>query len=314
MSKAPVLRCLNLHKSYGDRRAVAGISFEIASGEAYGLLGPNGAGKTTVISMVCGLIDPDIGSIELCETPMQSRDRYVKQSIGYVPQEIALYPELSALVNLEFFGRLYGLRRRLLAARVEEALATVGLSGRSNDRVASYSGGMKRRLNIAAALLHRPRLLVLDEPTVGVDPQSRHSILDTLSDLKDHGTAVLYTTHNMQEASELCDRIGIVDAGKMIAEGTQRDLLEKLNGSRSVTLRGIGDLDKLAAHFQSIPGVEHVLVSRGAIDLVLNSTRDLVPSLVSTAVNSDIKIQSVEVREPRLENIFMALTGKELRD
>ncbi|MHB8318382.1 MAG: ABC transporter ATP-binding protein [Acidimicrobiales bacterium] len=313
-SETPVLRCSDLHKTYGSRPVVKGISFEIAPGEAYGLLGPNGAGKTTVISIVCGLIYPEAGSVELCGKNLTRRDRQLRKLIGYVPQEIALYPELSARANLEFFGRLYGLRHRQLGERVQEALTTVGLFDRANDKVANYSGGMKRRLNIAAALLHRPRLLVLDEPTVGIDPQSRVSILDTVSDLRDQGTSVLYTTHYIEEASRLCDRIGIVDAGTLIAQGTERDLLEHLDGSRSVTLQGKGDLDRLAAVVKSWPDVECVHVSNDAIDVSCSSTADIVASLVSTAVNTKVQVHGVEVREPNLEHIFMSLTGKELRD
>ena len=218
----PMLRCQDLRKHYGERLAVDGVSFAIGEQECYGLLGPNGAGKTTTISMLCGLTVRDEGDIVI--DGHEGGTLEAKAAVGYVPQDLALYPDLSALENLTFFGQLYGLSGKQLEGRIHETLELVGLADRSKDRIGTYSGGMKRRANMAAGLLHRPKLLVLDEPTVGVDPQSRNAILETVAQL---GIAVLYTTHYMEEASKLCDRIGIIDDGHLIAEGTAASLIDR---------------------------------------------------------------------------------------
>ena len=220
-----VLRCEGLRKRFGDRTAVDGVGFTIAAGEAYGLLGPNGAGKTTTISMLCGLLRPDAGEVAVDGHRMDAEPFAAKALIGYVPQDLALYPDLSARENLEFFGRMQGLVRADLRARVAEALDVAQLADRADDRVEAYSGGMKRRLNIAVGLLHRPRLLVLDEPTVGVDPQSRAAILDTVEALNREGMALLYTSHYMEEVERVCHRIGVMDQGRLIAEGTHDELI-----------------------------------------------------------------------------------------
>ncbi len=221
----PVLNCSNLKKHYGERQAVNGLSFTIGWGETYGLLGPNGAGKTTTLSMLCGLVKPDLGSIQVLGHPMGTGACIAKTHVGYVPQEIALFPDLTCRENLMFFGRLQGLSRKAAKRRVVETLEMVELMDRVDERVGTFSGGMKRRANIACGLLHEPALLVLDEPTVGVDPQSRNAILENIAMLAEGGLAVLYTTHYMEEARRLCDRIGIVDQGSLVAEGTQEELL-----------------------------------------------------------------------------------------
>ena len=221
---APVLVCRGLLKRYDRRVAVDDVGFHILAGERYGLLGPNGAGKTTTISMVCGLLRPDAGDVTVAGARVDPGATAAKAAIGYVPQEIALYPDLTGRENLRFFARLYGLRGAVRDERVAACLDLVGLADRADERVDKYSGGMQRRLNIAAGLLHEPRLLVLDEPTVGVDPQSRNAILESVEALGQSGLAVLYTTHYMEEAQRLCDRIGILDEGKLIAEGSPQEL------------------------------------------------------------------------------------------
>ena len=211
---APVLICRELRKRFGDLEAVRGVSFEIAQGETYGLLGPNGAGKTTTISMVCGLLEADAGEVLVVGKPLTTRSVAERAAIGYVPQELAIYPDLNARENLRFFARLYGLAPATARARVDEVLAVIGLTDRAREQTKNFSGGMQRRLNIGIGLLHRPKLLILDEPTVGVDPQSRNAILESVEQLSSEGMAVLYTTHYMEEADRLCDRIGIVDLGE----------------------------------------------------------------------------------------------------
>ncbi len=241
-----MLSCRGLTKRFGDRVAVDGISFDVAPGECYGLLGPNGAGKTSTIAMVCGLLEADAGTVTINGAAMTPRALEVKAHIGYVPQEVALYPDLSAAENLKFFGRLYGLRGDDLDRRVADALAVVDLADRAGDHIEQYSGGMRRRANIAAGLLHEPAVLVLDEPTVGVDPQSRNAILETVRSLADGGKAVVYTTHYMEEAERVCDRVGIIDNGHLIAEGTRRELVAKIGGKDRLRVSVNGDPAALA--------------------------------------------------------------------
>jgi ABC-2 type transport system ATP-binding protein len=243
----PVLRADGLRKRFGQRVAVDGVSFQIAAGETYGLLGPNGAGKTTTVSMICGLIERDAGEVVVADREVTPNATKAKAAIGYVPQELALYPDLSGAENLRFFGQLYGLAGKRLADRVAHTLDVVGLTERASDRVDKYSGGMKRRLNIAAGLLHEPKLLILDEPTVGVDPQSRNAILENVEQLAGQGLAVLYTTHYMEEAERLCDRVGIIDEGRIIAEGTRRELTAQIGQRDRVEVSGTGRIEAFAS-------------------------------------------------------------------
>jgi ABC-2 type transport system ATP-binding protein len=310
-SSAPaMLRCAGLRKRYGERVAVDGVSFEIAPGECYGLLGPNGAGKTTTISMLCGLVPPDEGEVWIDGNAGGTLG--AKEAVGYVPQDLALYPDLSAMENLSFFGQLYGLAGAQLKARINETLELVGLADRGKDHISTYSGGMKRRANMAAGLLHRPKLLVLDEPTVGVDPQSRNAILETVGRL---GIAVLYTTHYMEEAAKLCDRIGIIDDGHLIAEGTATELVRAHGGSDKVHLASEGaDLDALAEGCRSVDGVHDVREIDGQLELTTAHGPAVLPALVAVATRFGVELTGVEVRSPNLEDVFLSLTGKELRD
>ncbi len=309
-----VLLCRNLRKRFGDLVAVDGVGFEIAVGETYGLLGPNGAGKTTTVSMICGLLEADDGEVVVAGRPVDSKSTDAKAAIGYVPQDIALYPDLTARENLRFFGRLYGLRGPDLAARVDDVLEVVALHDRADERVDRYSGGMKRRLNIAAGLLHSPRLLVLDEPTVGVDPQSRNAILENVEKLAAEGVAVLYTTHYMEEAERLCDRVGIMDAGSIIAEGTRRELVDKLGELDRVEIAGTGPLAKLAKKIASLGDVQDASSSEGAVHVLVRGGRHVLPKLIELADATGVGVSSVEVIEPDLEAVFLHLTGKALRD
>jgi ABC-2 type transport system ATP-binding protein len=314
MAAQPVLRCEGLRKAFGERVAVDGVGFTIAAGETYGLLGPNGAGKTTTISMICGLLSTDAGGVEVAGHRLADDPLAVKASIGYVPQEVALYEDLSARENLEFFGRLYRLRGAALRERVGRALEMVGLATRAHDKVGSFSGGMKRRLNIAAGLLHQPALLVLDEPTAGVDPQSRNAILQSVADLGRHGMAILYTTHYMEEAERLCDRIGIIDEGRTVAEGTRAELVDLLGETDHVHLSATGRLDALADDYRSIAGVEQAQAVDGSVDLLLHGARRMIPSLFEHAEDLGVTVQSIDIDEPSLETVFLHLTGKALRD
>lgn len=307
-------RCSGLRKTYGDRLAVDDVAFSVNAGESYGLLGPNGAGKTTTISMLCGLLQPDAGSVEVGGEVMRTGRCVAKQHLGLVPQDIALYPDLTARENLRFFGRLQGLNRTDLRTRVDEVLEIVALEDRAGDRVESFSGGMKRRCNIAAALLHHPQLLVLDEPTVGVDPQSRASILDGIAALQDHGMAVLYTTHYMEEAQRLCDRIGIIDEGRLVAEGTQSELLAAIGQHPVVRLSIDGDPDSLVLALDDEDQVIRCSTGSGRLDVsVIDPARALAP-IIECAERAAVRINGVEVVEADLESVFLHLTGKALRD
>lgn len=310
------------------------VSFTVGASECYGLLGPNGAGKTTTIALVCGLLRPDGGEVTV--DGELGGSLAAKAAIGYVPQELALYPDLSARENLRFFGQLYAMGGKRLERRIDETLDLVGLADRGRDRISSYSGGMKRRANIAAGLLHAPRLLILDEPTVGVDPQSRNAILETVGGL---GIAVLYTTHYMEEAARLCDRVGIIDDGRLIAEGTPARLVDEHGGDDRVRLafgddhtggdaggdgRGRddgGDKDgggdrgsAFAAACLALPGVREAHPMAGGLALTTDHGTAVLPAVVREAERHSIELTGVEVLAPDLETVFLTLTGKELRD
>jgi ABC-2 type transport system ATP-binding protein len=314
MDGSPVLWCKDLRKRFKERLAVDGVGFEVAPGETYGLLGPNGAGKTTTISMICGLLRRDGGEVTVAGASLDRDPGQVKAAIGYVPQDVALYPDLSGLENLRFWGRMYGLAGRDLAERVETTLEVVGLTERAGDKVGDYSGGMERRLNIAAGLLHRPRLLVLDEPTAGVDPQSRNAILTQVEALGGEGVGVLYTTHYMEEAERLCDRVGIIDQGRLIAEGTRRELVARVGERDRIELAATGDLAALAAAAARLEGVDEASVVAGGIHLVARDAGPLLPRLLEAAEHAGAQVTSVELVEPDLEAVFLHLTGKALRD
>jgi ABC-2 type transport system ATP-binding protein len=313
-ASGPTLACSGLVKRFGDRLAVDGVGFEIARGETYGLLGPNGAGKTTSISMICGILARDGGEVVVDGRPIHPGSTAAKSAIGYVPQDLAIYPDLTARENLVFFGQLYGLGGRPLTARVDELLEVIGLTDRAKDRTEQFSGGMKRRLNIAIGLLHRPKLLVLDEPTVGVDPQSRNAILSSVQELGREGMAILYTTHYMEEAERLCDRVGIIDEGRIRAEGTRRQLVDLVGQRDRVRLIAGGDLAAAATAARAIPGVHEATAGDGSLDLLVTAGRSLLPGLLAVLSGDGIAIRSVEVIEPDLEAVFLHLTGKALRD
>ena len=309
-----VLVARHLVRRFGDRVAVDDVSFHVAPGEAYGLLGPNGAGKTTTIRLVCGLLTPDGGSVEVAGVPVTASATRAKARIGYVPQDVSLYPDLTARENLAFFGRLYRLSGAVLRARVAEVLELVDLADRGDDRVESFSGGMRRRLNIGASLLHRPELLVLDEPTVGVDPQSRHAIMESIHALGTTGLAVLYTTHYMEEAERLCDRVGIIDRGRLVAEGTRRELVSRIGEKDRILLSANGKLHEFASTCRSIPGIYRVDVSDSTVELLATEGRVRLPAVLAAAGTAGASVRSVEVVEPDLEAVFLHLTGTALRE
>ncbi|MBC9713888.1 ABC transporter ATP-binding protein [Streptomyces sp. TRM66268-LWL] len=312
-----VLECSGLTRRFGPRTAVDDVSLSVAPGETYGLLGPNGAGKTTTIRMVCGLLRAETGTVKVAGQPIGPAAGAVKRLVGYVPQDVALYPDLTVRENLRFFGRLYRMPRRELDRRVTEVLELIDLGSRARDRVDSLSGGMRRRLNIGAALVHSPTLLVLDEPTVGVDPQSRHAILESVSRFGEEGMAVLYTTHYMEEAERVCDRVGIIDRGRLVAEGTTRELVALVAGRDRVRLTAGGDLKAYAEACLRLPRVEAADVTGEhgeMVETVVKDGRSLLPELLDLAHQCQVPVRSVEIVEPDLETVFLHLTGTALRE
>lgn len=314
LAPGEVLRVEGLTRRFGDRVVVDGVSFRVAAGETYGLLGPNGAGKTTTISMVCGLLDADAGTVVVAGRRMSTSAVEAKGAIGLVPQDIALYPDLTARENLRFFGKLQGLRGAHLDRRVDAVLEVIGLRERADDRIDTYSGGMKRRANIGAGLLHEPRLLVLDEPTVGVDPQSRNAILESIETLGGQGLSVLYTTHYMEEAERLCDRIGIIDEGRLIAEGTRRELIASIDAHTRVRLEADGDLGGFVSACRALAHVHEVRPLDRAVELLVDDARLVLAPIVETADHLGVHVASIDVAEPDLETVFLHLTGKALRN
>ncbi|MDP9494267.1 MAG: ABC transporter ATP-binding protein [Actinomycetota bacterium] len=301
-------------KRFGDLTAVGGVGFSIEEGETFGLLGPNGAGKTTSISMIAGLLEPDAGEIVVAGTPISPSSVAGKERIGLVPQDLAIYPDLTATENLTFFGRLYGMKGDELSTRVEEVLEVIGLTDRKDDLTKEFSGGMKRRLNIGIGLLHRPKLLILDEPTVGVDPQSRNSILESVESLSAEGMAVLYTTHYMEEAERLCDRVAIIDEGTIKAEGTRRELVSMVGERDRIAITATGDLSRAAQVASEIQGVFGASQSDHGLEVLADEASSLLPELLSRLGAAGAVITGVEVVEPNLEAVFLHVTGKALRD
>lgn len=302
----------HLTKSFGERVAVHDLTFSIASGETFGLLGPNGAGKTTAISLICGLMQADSGTINLAGEPITVHSVAERRHIGYVPQEIAIYPDLTARENLSFFGKLNGLGRSELKERVAEVLEVLGLSTRADERTERFSGGMQRRLNIGLGLLHQPSLLVLDEPTVGVDPQSRNAIIDAVERLSGQGMALLYTTHYMEEAERLCRRVAIMDEGNLIALGTRRELVAQIDGHDRVHL----EFDTLPSNdwVAAVDGVHSMSIDGRVSDITLDDANHRLPALLEAAGAAGGIVRSVQVIEPDLEAVFLEMTGKGLRD
>lgn len=311
-----ILQANNLHKRYEKQHAVQGISFDIQQGEIFSLLGPNGAGKTTTISMLSCLLSPSEGDAMIDGHSVQTEAEAVKRVIGVVPQEIALYPDLTARENLMFWGKMYSLSGAHLKQRVAETLEIAGLSDRANEKVETYSGGMKRRINIAVGLLHEPKVLFMDEPTVGIDPQSRRRILDTVLELNQRGLTVLYTTHYMEEAAELSRRIGIVDHGKLIALGTQDELTRLVGESDTVRIgiSGVSNIDALLAALTKLSGVDHVALEEDELVLQATNANAHLSQIIGAIGAAGGQVKSIKVAEPNLEAVFLHLTGRALRD
>jgi len=304
----------SLDKSFKEVHAVNDVSFEVARGEIFSLLGPNGAGKTTTISMLSCLLKPDHGDALVMGHSVTGDSHGVKSSIGIVPQEIALYEDLSARENLEFFGRMYGLRGSHLKERVGEVLELIGLEERQKGRVEKFSGGMKRRVNIGIALLHMPDVIIMDEPTVGIDPQSRRHILDRVKSFNQQGVTILYTTHYMEEAQELSDHIAIMDHGEVIARGTHQELVEIVGEQDRIELQLSHEPEGFIARWKEIEGISQITTEDGHLTILAEDSNLVLPRLFETATREGVRVTSVEIQEPNLETVFLHMTGRGLRD
>jgi ABC-2 type transport system ATP-binding protein len=304
----------DLKKSFGELQAVQGVEFSAEKGEILSLLGPNGAGKSTTISMLSGLLAPTAGDATIMGHSVRTEPQAAKASLGVVPQDIALYPDLSARENLDFWGKMYGLRGAPLKVRVDEVLEIIGLADRQKDHVGKFSGGMKRRVNIGAALLHKPDVVIMDEPTVGIDPQSRRHILDNVKELNRQGMTVLYTTHYMEEAAELSNHIAIMDEGKVIAYGTHDELIKLVGGQTRIDLTLNVEGSNVLEGWKRVDGVSGIDSTDGRVTVLVTDSNLVLPRLFDAASKVGVRITSVDIQEPNLETVFLHLTGRALRD
>ncbi len=309
-----MLEAKDLRKAFNGNVAVNNVSLKLGAGESVGLLGPNGAGKSTTIALLSTLTRPDSGAVEFEGSSVFSNPAPLRRALGVVPQEIALYPELSAQENLEFFGGIYGLRGAALRGAVANALDLVGLAERRKDVVKKYSGGMKRRLNIAAALLHDPKFVIMDEPTVGIDPQSRNHILDTVRRLnRERGLTVLYTSHYMEEVEQLCDRVYVMDAGKVIAQGTLAEVRALAGEDGAVLLQASNYPEALLQSLRALPGAGQVALADDGVHLTRSAHLSLT-EVLRAAEAADVTVTNLSVSTASLEDVFLHLTGRKLRD
>jgi len=308
----PILEVVNARKHFGETVALAGVSFAVGTGELFGLIGPNGAGKTTLISILSGLTDADSGEVKLFGERFNRSTRKLRYLVGIGTQDLSIYPDLTARENLRFFGKLYGLGGPLLRDRIDEVLTAVGLTDRADHRAGEYSGGMKRRLNLAVAVVHGPKLLFLDEPTTGVDPQSRNNIIQHVKSLNASGTTVIYTSHYMEEVQALCQRIAVLDGGTLRACDTLPNLLKTLAGRvRFGFATSPRDLEN---RLVVLPGAKSVKPVAEGYEITTDSIAELLPPVMSLAAELGVRVTKIEPREPTLERVFLHLTGRELRD
>ncbi len=309
-----VIEIRDLVKKYGNNIAVDNINLSIDEGEIYGLLGPNGAGKSTTINMLCSLLKPNSGSLKIFGVDVQEHNMDVKKKIGLVPQNIAVYKDFTAYENVKFFGELYGLRGNKLKESVNKALEFVGLLDVAKDQAKSFSGGMVRRLNIACAIVHEPKLIIMDEPTVGIDPQSRNHILNAVKTLNKNGTTIIYTTHYMEEAENLCSKIGIIDKGKIIVEGSTDELKSMVSDKKTLQIR-VDDVYKLEIeNIKKIKGVSEIIIDQNCLTINTQKEINNLDILIKSITDSNVKILDLGFKEITLETVFLTLTGRSLRD
>lgn len=309
-----VLEVNNLTKRFKDLTAVDNINFSIEDGEIYGLLGPNGAGKSTVINMICGLISSDMGEIKILESDIKKNANSTKKNIGLVPQSVAVYWELTALENIKFFGSLYGLKGKELEEKSLEALEFVGLIDRIKEPCRNFSGGMSRRLNIACAIVHKPKVIIMDEPTVGIDPQSRNHILNSVKKLNKMGSTIIYTSHYMEEVEEICSKVGIMDHGKLIAEGNKEGLKALITDYNYIKVN-VNNMENLAIEkFENINGINNINIKENTIIFEINKDMINMDKIMRVFVDNNISIKKINTVMPNLEDVFLKLTGRKLRN
>lgn len=304
----------NAVKRYGDKLSVDHLNMKIEAGEIFGLLGPNGAGKSTTINMIVGLLPMDQGKISVDGIDVKEQPLEVKRRIGLVPQDLALYENMPAADNVAFFGRLYGLRGGQLKERVQEALRFVGLEERAKQLPQTFSGGMKRRLNIACSIVHHPKLIIMDEPTVGIDPQSRNHILESVRQLNRMGSTVIYTSHYMEEVAALCDRVAIVDQGRVIACGTEQELRDRVAGEEKIIMKASGVGEAVLAELKQHPRIIRMVQNENGFELFTRSSQNELQDILYICAKHDAVIHSVVCEQPTLETLFLNLTGRTLRD
>lgn len=309
-----ILEINSLVKRYGDFLAVDNVDLSIGEGEIFGLLGPNGAGKTTLLNTIIGMTKVNSGEIKVFGKSLKDAEMYIKSEIGIVPQEIALYNDLNTYENVSFFGKLYGLKGSLLKERVKEALDFTGLWDRKKDSPKKFSGGMKRRLNIACALVHHPKLIVMDEPTVGIDPQSRNHILKSVKKLNEMGTTVIYTSHYMEEVETLCTNIAIMDQGRIIAKGTKEELKDLVAVEEKVTIKISKASFTLVDNIKKIPGVNNCILDSNKLIIISKIKSNNINKIVDNIVQTGSIIEGIHMEEMTLEDVFLTLTGRSLRD
>lgn len=309
-----VITVKNLEKNYHSKKAIDGINFSLKQGEILGLLGPNGAGKSTTINILSTILASDRGEIDILGHNIKRDVISIKKKIGVVPQDLAIYEEISAEKNVSFFASLYDIRGNQLKSQVREALEFVGLYDKKDHKPKTFSGGMKRRLNIACAIAHKPQIIIMDEPTVGIDPQSRNHILQSIKILQNRGAAVIYSTHYMEEVEAICDRIIIMNEGKIVAEGTKEELNKKVN-DQITYLFEVKDLNRLSdSDFYELKNIKKVNISKNTVSITLNKLKDNLNEIISVIISKGCKIESMNSKEASLETVFLELTGRTLRD
>lgn len=305
----------NITKRFDDKLAVDNVSLNIEKGELYGLIGPNGAGKTTLISMICGLTSIDSGEIKVSGYPVVKQALEAKKKIGLVPQDIALYESLSAIDNLQFWGRMYGLKGKLLKERMDEILETTELKDRAKEKVSHYSGGMKRRLNIACAVMHHPEIIIMDEPTVGIDPQSRNHILEFTRMLnRENGSTVIYTSHYMEEVEQLCTKVAIIDNGKIITSGTQDEIKKMVMNEEKIEINVSNYSPETGLKLNKLSKVRGVDYKDSKLIIVMKNSEANLQDIIKLLFLDNVKIRDISIKTPNLETVFLSLTGKSLRE
>ncbi|ERK31889.1 ABC transporter ATP-binding protein [Clostridium intestinale] len=310
-----IIQLKDVTKRYDDKLAVDNISLDIEEGELFGLLGPNGAGKSTLISMICGLTKLDKGDIIINGSSIKTNPIAAKQNIGLVPQEIALYENISAIDNLKFWGKMYSLKGNLLKERIEEVLEATGLKDRRKEKVSKFSGGMKRRLNIACAVMHYPKIVIMDEPTVGIDPQSRNNILEFTKELnKKHGSTLIYTSHYMEEVEALCSKVCILDEGKVIAKGDQEHIKRMIMNEERVEITISKYKPEIDLILKKLNSVREVVYKDSKLTVIMQDTQRSIQQIIEVLIKAEIGIKDISIKKPTLETVFLSLTGKALRD